>query len=284
MVKRTKQRLQVRRKAKVSLDSSRGMACLCTLIGDHLMMMNSVETARDSYWQALSIDADYLPPLHKLALLYQVQGKTSDALSLYSEYLSRVPDDGEAHHNLALLYQKQGREAEAAAEFEIAAQLIAPDTPEAATNLGVGYFHRGELELALILYEHALELDPQFMPARYHAGIACLYLGQLENAVTALEAVVQAEPDYIDAAINLGVAYNTAGRSAEAIALFEALLQHDPPNPSAVLNLGFALLESGNRIRAEACFSWCVDSCPPDSVYAQKAAQMLENQAITISD
>lgn len=246
-------------------------------LGNAFIRCAMIRSAESSYWHAIAADKDYAPPYRNLALLYQLQDNIGDAIALYGEYLLRVPDDGQAHHNLALLYLKQGREAEAAVEFEIAAQLIAPDTPEAATNLGVGYFHRGELEIALLLYEHALELDPQFMPARYHAGIACLYLGQLENAVTALEVVVQAEPDFIDAAINLGVAYNTAGRSAEAIAVFEALLQHDPPNPSAVLNLGYALLESGNHARAEACFSWCVDSCPPDSVYAQKAAQILEN-------
>lgn len=237
--------------------------------------------AEAAYRQAIDDDATYPPPYRNLALLYQFQGQYDDAIALYRRYLDLVPDDGEVHHNLALLYLQQEQDTEAAAEFEVASRLLSPDTPATATNLGVGYFYRGEMEVAVMLYEHALALDAAFTPARYHAGIAYLYLGRLDDSVAALEAVVDAEPDFPNAALNLGVAYNTAGRPTDAIHIFEALLDHDPTNPSAVLNLGYAALEAGQIERAQTCFGWCIDSCPPDSVYAQKAAHMLEASLAT---
>ncbi len=255
-----------------------------SFLGDALFLLNRTEEAQDAYWQALAVDEAYAPPLCSLAFLYQIQGQTDDALTMYAEYLRREPDDGEAYHNLGLLYASQAMDDEAAMAFQSAAALLSPDDPETATNLGIGCFYEGDLDMAAAFYEHALALDETFLPAYYHLGVTYLYQGRCPEAVAALQAVLSAVPDYPDAAINLGVAYNTAGQTAQSIALFESILAQTPDHPSAMLNLGYACLEAGDQNRAVACFQWCIVECSPESIYAQKAIETLENNCVRGKD
>ncbi|MFN8562260.1 MAG: tetratricopeptide repeat protein [Anaerolineae bacterium] len=145
-------------------------------------------------------------------------------------------------------------------------------------NLALLYQFQGQYDDAIALYRRYLDLVPD--DGEVHYNLALLYLQQEQDSEAgAAEFEIASRllsPDTPATALNLGVAYNTASRPADAINVFEAPLDHDPTDPSAVLNLGYAALEAGEIERAQTCFGWCIDSCPPDSVYAQKAAHMLE--------
>jgi tetratricopeptide (TPR) repeat protein len=198
------------------------------------------------------------------------------------------PDDLNRSHDLrhkvakGLLYMNGWLTDQAMAAFQAAALYLSPDDAETTTNLGVGYFFRGDLERAVRLFEQALALDPAFIPARYHLGVAYLYQGRCEAAIAALEAVVAAQPDYPQAAANLGVAYNTAGQPGRAMAIFESLLQQQPDNPSVVLNLGYACQDAGDAERAGDCFRRVMAMTAPDTPYARKAQQALSDMQSTV--
>jgi tetratricopeptide (TPR) repeat protein len=79
--------------------------------------------------------------------------------------------------------------------FEAAAKYLSPEDGESTTNLGVGWFFRGDLDKAIALLEQALDMDSSFVPARYHLGLAYLHQGRYEEAIAAFESVVASEPN-----------------------------------------------------------------------------------------
>jgi Flp pilus assembly protein TadD len=188
-------------------------AVILNNLGNALFNLQRHGEAVAVYQQAIAAQPNYPKPYSNLALLYQIQGKTLDAIAIYQQYLTLVPDDGQAHHNLGVLYMTQKRTVAATAAFEAAAAHLSPDTPELATNLGIGYFFRGDRAQAIEYFEQASAMDAAYLPAQYHLGIAALYAGQLSTAIAALESVVAAQPDYPQAAKNLQLAREmVAGR------------------------------------------------------------------------
>ena len=252
-----------------------GSPVILNNLGNALFNLNHFDEAQDAYKQAIEANPDYINPYRNLALLYQLQSRNNEAISVYRQYLNRVPEDGEALHNMGLLYMAERRMAEASAAFESAAEHLSPNDAESATNLGVGYFYRGDLDRAVELLEHARTLDPSFVPARYHLGLTYLYQGRCQEAIEALEAVIAAEPDHPQATANLGVAYNTAGQPDKAITIFEALIKQQPDNPSIILNMGYAYQDAGFTEKAVECFHQVIATTASSTSYAQKAQQAL---------
>jgi tetratricopeptide (TPR) repeat protein len=165
-------------------------------LGNALFKLNRHDEARNAYQEAIRVRPDYLKAYANLALLYQLTGHCEEAIGAYRDYLSKSPGDGQAQHNLGLLYMDAGRRKEAAAVFALAARYLQPHDAESATNVGVGYFFRGEYDRALQLFEAALAFDDSYVQARYHLGVALLHLGRCRESIAALETVLAVSPDY----------------------------------------------------------------------------------------
>lgn len=244
-------------------------------LGNALLKLNRYKEARDNYQKAIAARPDYLKPYCNLALLYQLTNQTHEAIAAYRFYLSKAPDDGEAQHNLGLLCMNAGLREEAAAAFEAAARSLQPDSAESATNLGVGYFFRGEPDRSVELFERALAFDETYVQARYHLGVAYLHQARCQESIAMLEQVVAVAPDYPQAKSALGVAYNTAGEPLKAIAVFEELLRQEPDQPGHTLNLGYACQEAQFNERAIECFEQVLGLRLAGDDYKTKARRAL---------
>ncbi len=125
-----------------------------------------------------------------------------------------------------------GRLEEAVLRFQEAAEL-APDSAEAANNLGVALALAGALTEAEAAYRRALELDPEHRPA--WKNLALLFLGQdrVEEGVPILAALVQSDPTDVEALVMLAGCYEEAGDRSSAARLYRLALDHDPENEAA---------------------------------------------------
>ena len=193
-----------------ALNLTPGKAVILNNLGNALFNLNRPTEAQAAYQQAIEANSDYPKPYCNLALLYHTQNNIDAAIPLYQHYLTLVPHDGQAHHNLGLLYMAQNKQSEAITEFQAAVEHLSQDDPESTTNLGVGYFFRGDRTMAIELFQQALIMNPSFLPARYHLGIAYLYEGNIPGAIKALQIVIDADPNYPQAATNLQVAQGMA--------------------------------------------------------------------------
>jgi tetratricopeptide (TPR) repeat protein len=127
---------------------------------------------------------------------------------------------------------------------------VCPGSAKAHYNLGHALSRLpGELPDAIVEYQVALRIDPEYATAHLDLGNALSQLpGRLPDAIAEYRAALRIDPAYAEAHNNLGLALaNSGGRWQEAIAEYQAALRLDPNLAAAHDNLGLALANSGGR-------------------------------------
>lgn len=118
---------------------------------------------------------------------------------------------------------------------------------------GDGYWERGEIGNAIVLYHKALEVSPEH--PRILLSLASAY-GAVDDhaaAVAYSERALAADPEQPLALVNLGVALEDIGRVGEAIAAYRRAAALQPSEALAHFNLGNAYLrrnQLGDAIEA----------------------------------
>lgn len=181
-------------------------------IGFLHLLNGQLEKARQSFEQALKIDALNGSAHDGLANVYRVEGKTDEAMNELRLALQFDPNQPRALATLAFLVSEQGDQ-EQALKLCLRAQELAPTNAVVLNNLGLIQRRRGELDLAEELYQQAIELDPQLDAA--HINLAQLYAQQSkkDESVEQFEKAVQVNrvnPNPI-ALANLGVFHFNRG-------------------------------------------------------------------------
>ncbi|MET1260501.1 tetratricopeptide repeat protein [Flagellimonas sp. DF-77] len=100
-----------------------------------------------------------------IALIYQEQGKSDQALAAYEDAIASNPGDVNLVLNKANLYYSLG-EKDKFKELMAQASEMAPDNPDLLYNIGVINMEQGNLEEARAAYLKALEVDPNYVNAQ----------------------------------------------------------------------------------------------------------------------
>jgi tetratricopeptide (TPR) repeat protein len=167
-----------------------------------------------------------------------------------------------------------GRYAEAAHFFREAVSLSALD-PALHNNLGVAFYHLGQLDSAIAKYGEAIRLRPHYatayrnMAAAYHAqkkypqalkaveyalqlapeeaenfslqSLIYEALAQPHNAITAARHALRLSPQRAQYYNNLGTLYFRQGRMDKAIEQFQEAIRRQSDKPELYFNLANAL-------------------------------------------
>jgi Tfp pilus assembly protein PilF len=108
------------------------------------------------------------------------------------------------------------------AEFETALRLD-PDSPEAATSLGILLAMKGQLDPAIKHYRHAIQVQPQFLLARLHLALARISRGGRQEAKQLLQSVIRSDPNDHQAQLELGkILLSEGNRDAAAVCFRKA--------------------------------------------------------------
>lgn len=197
--------------------------------------------AISEYRAALSIAPDAAIPHNDLGNALAKSGRLQDAVSEYETALRMNPDYVEAHNNLGAALAQLGRMSDAVAQFQAALNLD-PHDPQARRNLdaavaqsskrsapaeahynsGLGLFKAGRTQDAIVEFEAALRINPDYAEAHNNLGVALSQSGRLADAMSEFQAALRIQPDYADAHYNAGVALANAGRIQEAEQQLEA--------------------------------------------------------------
>jgi Tfp pilus assembly protein PilF len=157
-----------------------------------------------------------------------------------------TPENPDALNNLGQRLQKQGKYEQAIVEFEKAIELR-PNFSKALNNLGTCY---GDLERypeAEQSFMQALELNPRDIYAMNNLAVMYLKTQRLDRSIEWGNKAVAIEPKYINGHITLGSAYATRGELDLAEQHFRTALEMDPDNRTALINLN--KLEQQKRAR-----------------------------------
>lgn len=120
------------------------------------------------------------------------------------------------------------------------------------TDLGVGYFSRGQLKIALDELNTAIKIDPTYEPAYNAMGLVYMNLGEDSNASWYFEKGLRLVPDDSETNNNYGWFLCQKGKYQEAIEHFNVALRNPlyPHPETAYANIGICSARKGDLVMA----------------------------------
>jgi protein O-mannosyl-transferase len=174
-----------------------------------------------------------------------------DSATLWRHVLACTSGNSLANNNLGVALAAKGDLAAAIVQYQKALE-IKPDYSEALNNLGVALVAKGDVEAAIVQYQKALEIKPDYVEVRYNLGSALAGQGEYEAAITQYRKALEIKPDYAEALNNLGAALASKGEYAAAITQYRNALGIKPDYAEGRYNLGNALFAQGDKDAAIA--------------------------------
>ncbi len=197
-----------------------------------------------------------------LGVLTWQQGKMyADLETLWRATIDRNPACWLAHNNLGYALRQRGQVDEAIIQFQ-RALAIKPDFADAHNNLGIALFQERQVDEAIIQFQKALAISPDNAEAHNNLGNALRQKGQVDEAIIQFQKALAIKPDFVEAYYDLGNALLQKGSVDEAIIQFQKALAIWPDFTYAHNNLGVALLQKGQRDEAIIHFQKALEIQP----------------------
>ncbi|HKE02330.1 MAG TPA: tetratricopeptide repeat protein [Planctomycetota bacterium] len=156
-----------------------------------------------------------------------------------------APNDWIVHDRFADQLFDVGDLEGALAEFAIA-HAAQPDRAVLQDKITSVHAARNDWPSAVASGRRAVELDPDYLPARNNLGRALEKSGDLDGAIAQYHRALAADPDYALAHGNLATALRLSGDLLGSIPEFRRALELDPTVTPFRVNLGNSLLETGD--------------------------------------
>jgi len=155
-------------------------------------------------------------------------------------------DHRRAHNNLGVAYLHEGQVSNAVVQFD-AALAIMPQYPEAYYNLGRAFLTNHQADVALECLQKAAALAPDVAQINFTLGETLLQQGRTDAAREYLQKALRLRPDFPEAHYKLANALVEEGRAPEAVAHYERALQLRQPFNEAANNLAWLLATTGDK-------------------------------------
>ncbi len=222
--------------------------------------------------------APALPARQALMLAEQHRraGRLREAERLSLGAHAAAPDSAEAAHQLGLIAYQSNKLTEAINHVRRATEL-APDVAIYHANLGEMYRLSGRIEEALTHGKRALALDPAHVGALSNVGIALFELKQYEEALHHYDRALALSPNFVEAHSNRGNALRALKRLPDAEAAYRAALALNPGFAQAWNNLGTVLRDLKRPEEAAVAYGKALADNPNDP-------DTLDNLALALKD
>jgi tetratricopeptide (TPR) repeat protein len=212
------------------------------------------EQAGTFFQQALDDDPQSAEALYGLGSCCLQQQKTQQAreyfqrvVELPPRYPGTLPN---AWNNLGILAAREGNPDLAIQLFQRALQ-IDPEHSIALQNLGSAYRQKKDWPQAKRTLERALALSPDDPEANYGLGMVYAQQNDTERAYQYLQKAIESRPAYPEALNNLGILYLRTRRPEDAKRSFETSIRLAPAYDQAYLNLARVDAIEGRREEAK---------------------------------
>jgi tetratricopeptide (TPR) repeat protein len=111
-------------------------------------------------------------------------------------------------------------------------------------NLADALAEKGQSDEAMVHYDRAIELQPNYADAYYNRGNVLFATGHIDEAIADWEKTLQIQPDDADAHTCLGNALLRKGAIQEAIRQYEMASALAPDDPHSRNNIAWVLATS----------------------------------------
>ena len=164
--------------------------------------INQMESAVESFKNAINIKQDYAEAHFNLGITLQELNKPNEAIKHYEIAISIKPEYPIAHNNLGLIFLGLNQLDSAAEHFKWAITYN-PEFAEAHNNLGATIQQRGQFEASIKHYFKATTINPNYAQAFNNLGIVHQTLGNQIEAITNFQKAISLAPNYMAAHFNL---------------------------------------------------------------------------------
>ena len=125
---------------------------------------------------------------------------------------------------------------------------------KAYLDKGVAYFEKGKYDAAIIEYQNAIQIDPNFAAAHYEMARSFSKQGDWTHAFQELQLTVQLDPKNFKAQLDLADFYLAGRKFQDAHDHAALVLQSDPKNAQAqvILSKADAALGDSQKALSEA--------------------------------
>jgi tetratricopeptide (TPR) repeat protein len=164
--------------------------------------------------------------------------------TLWTDTLEQNPDYWLGHYNLGLAFFHRGDLEKARSHFE-QAWATNPHNADTSYNLGLVLAEQGQADAAISEYQKTLALDPSYEGAQTNLANLLLQKRDVEGAIAHYQKAVELAPNDLRANYDLGVAYAQKGDFDHAIAQYDRALQIDPGYAQGQEDLANAYVQKG---------------------------------------
>lgn len=196
--------------------------------GRTLLHEDQPERAERKLRFARFLDPYYVALIGQHAIALSNCGKYETAESIFRWMAEQRPDDPLSWANLSTTLSRQNRLEEALTAIEKAESL-------GMQGLAVGYYHIGVRMLendrwseSVPVYEHTVEIEPDYGAAWTNLSYALLRSNQIARAEQAARRAIELLPDDDFAWCNLGQALEELGQLEEALSAFDKSVAINP--------------------------------------------------------
>lgn len=133
------------------------------------------------------------------------------------------------------------------------AQALPADS-EVWCDLGRTSMQLGDVQSAIVYYQRAVNLAPQFVNAQYGLAMALGQSGALTQAQRHLEQVVRIDTSHVDARVKIAYIEYMRGHISAAMYQLKEAQRLSPMHPELHLQLGLIYIAQGEFNKAEKCF------------------------------
>lgn len=220
----------------------------------------NADRALEIYRQILAVDATETPAAYKSGLIRIEKGELDKAEKIADDIIASFPKRGEGHRLKGLVSFYRKNYADALTHLQNSIKIY--PTLEAYNFLGLSYYNRGELEIALSQFRKILDNVPDSRQARLMTGTILLAQKRLDDAITEIQKVVQADDGDAVAHNLLGNAYMAKGMYDEGLREYNRATQIDPKIVDAYLKKGYFYFSRGKNAQGESELVTAVQAAP----------------------
>ena len=177
----------------------------------------------------------------QLAEVMQALGQPEVAIAYFERLLERQPDLADGHFSVAVLYKRAFRYREALQAYETALGLGVSDAQEVYSNIGVLYSEMRDAASARKMYERALEVDADYVPALFNLAGLFEETGERLSATEIYERLLADDPRHFESLARLAHATKFAAADDPLIGRLTDAVVQASDDPIASEGLYFAL-------------------------------------------
>lgn len=236
-------------------------------LGEVYHLLDNTEAALNAFRQAVALEPDFAAPWNSLGNIYAGQARYDAAIEAFDRVIALEPDYAWPYHNLGFIYSQRHEFEKARDYYEQAIDLHPDNAGKAISWSGLGDVQvaLGQTDEAIKAYRWATTLAPDF--AWPHHNLARVYeqRGDNELAIGLYQQAIERHTSPADRAVswfNLANLYQKLGRHPDAIGAYRHVVGLDAGNARAWNSLGESALAEGRRDEAAQAFRQARDLAP----------------------